>query len=191
MYYEFETRGVFSGYTASHFGPSSGDHMKVGDSGWLGWWSDVDVKWLNSFVYWILCSIYIWLYMDIASDRLDTWFAWPFGRVTVCLCQAGGGTCMLFSCNQRLVISQVLCCGFNFFSWFCYCLTLFMFIPIYLQSHDLNGNSDGKTLLMAMGDPKKHEAIGWGFPFSWKILSEAWDDLGVPPLRKPPGYPRS
>eukprot|EP00435_Cladocopium_sp_Y103_P012901 s836_g3.t1 len=29
MYYEFETRGVFSGYTASHFGPSSGDHMKA------------------------------------------------------------------------------------------------------------------------------------------------------------------
>jgi hypothetical protein len=34
MYYEFETRGVFSGYTASHFGPSSGDHMKVGF--WVG-----------------------------------------------------------------------------------------------------------------------------------------------------------
>ena len=84
--------------------------------------------------------------MDIASDRLDTWFAWPFGRVTVCLCQAGGGTCMLFSCNQRLVISQVLCCGFNFFSWFRSCLTLFMFIPVYLQSHDLNGNSYGKTV---------------------------------------------
>lgn len=28
MYYEFETRGVFSGYTASHFGPSSAKHMK-------------------------------------------------------------------------------------------------------------------------------------------------------------------
>jgi len=29
MYYEFETRGVFSGYTASHFGPSSAEHMKA------------------------------------------------------------------------------------------------------------------------------------------------------------------
>eukprot|EP00438_Fugacium_kawagutii_P028108 Skav224953 [mRNA] locus=scaffold1186:122876:133880:+ [translate_table: standard] len=28
MYYEFETRGVFSGYTANHFGPSSAKHMK-------------------------------------------------------------------------------------------------------------------------------------------------------------------
>jgi len=27
MYYEFETRGVYSGYTATHFGPSSGAHM--------------------------------------------------------------------------------------------------------------------------------------------------------------------
>jgi len=27
MYYEFETRGVFSGYTASHFGPQSSAHM--------------------------------------------------------------------------------------------------------------------------------------------------------------------
>lgn len=27
MYYEFETRGVFSGYTHSHFGPQSGSHM--------------------------------------------------------------------------------------------------------------------------------------------------------------------
>lgn len=29
MYYEFETRGVFSGYTAQHFGPSSAEHMKA------------------------------------------------------------------------------------------------------------------------------------------------------------------
>lgn len=27
LYYEFETRGVFSGYTATHFGPKSGAHM--------------------------------------------------------------------------------------------------------------------------------------------------------------------
>ena len=29
MYYEFETRGVFSGYTAAHFGPESEAHMRV------------------------------------------------------------------------------------------------------------------------------------------------------------------
>lgn len=29
MYYEFETRGVFSGYTATHFGPESGNHMRA------------------------------------------------------------------------------------------------------------------------------------------------------------------
>lgn len=27
MYFEFETRGVYSGYTATHFGPRSGSHM--------------------------------------------------------------------------------------------------------------------------------------------------------------------
>ncbi|CAJ1397993.1 unnamed protein product [Effrenium voratum] len=29
MYYEFETRGVFSGYTATHFGPESESHMQA------------------------------------------------------------------------------------------------------------------------------------------------------------------
>lgn len=29
IYYEFETRGVFSGYTASHFGPQSAFHMEA------------------------------------------------------------------------------------------------------------------------------------------------------------------
>lgn len=29
LYYEFETRGVYSGYTATHFGPQSGLHMEA------------------------------------------------------------------------------------------------------------------------------------------------------------------
>ena len=42
MYYEFETRGVFSGYTASHFGPGSAEHMKV----WTRIFGDVPpIRW--------------------------------------------------------------------------------------------------------------------------------------------------